>query len=1260
MLMSSRRTFQAGGSLLLAAWVASSALPPLQATAATNEILFAPYGESTGDRLGISSSGAGDVNGDGFPDVIVGAYLNDANGESAGRAYVYYGGPGADAGADLTLTGEAAGDRFGYAVAGAGDLDGDGYDDLIVGATGADTDSTDTGRAYVFLGGPDADAVPDIVFTGESTAENLGVSVSGAGDFNDDGYDDVVVGAYRSDVAGTDAGRACIYYGGPAADTVADLVIVGAGEGDRFGVSVSRAGDVNGDGVDDVIIGSHLNDDGGTDTGAAYVYYGGSNPDSFADIVFVGEGVDDKFGVAVAGAGDVNGDGYGDLIVGANNNDIGGADAGRAYVYFGGPIVDDVPDLTVTGEGPDDKLGDAVAAAGDVNDDGYDDVIIGAWSSLVGSQGNAGRIYICYGGPDVDSVVDIALSGSERSDYFGQSVSGVGDIDGDGYDDFVVGASAVDSDSTNVGRAYIYTPYPYRLLSPDGGEQWVEGRPAVVRWKGRDVADIDLSTDGGATWIRLATGVGGEAENALMITAPAATTDFARLRVTYSGQPASRSTSDESAAVFSIVLPADPPAVAYRLALAATGESALDTFGSSVSGAGDVNGDGYDDIIAGAETNNAGGANAGRAYVFYGGPGADLAADLILTGEAASDRFGASVAGAGDLNGDGYDDVVVGAYGNDAGGTDAGRAYVYLGGATADSAPDFVLTGEATSDLFGVSVATAGDVNGDGYDDVIVGAHHSDAGGNDAGRAYVYFGGPGADSVADLVLTGEAAGDGLGRSVATAGDVDGDGYDDVIVGANLSDAGGPDAGRAYVYLGGPGADAVADLVLTGEAEGDNFGISVSGAGDIDGDGHDDVIVGAYVNAAGGTWAGRAYVYHGGPAADSVADLVLTGETGDLLGISVAGAGDLGGDGYDDLIVGAWGNGAGRAYVYLGGPGADSDAAIRLTGEADGDGFGRSVCGAGDVDNDGHDDIIVGAPSSDAGGMSSGQVHLYECARYFLTSPAAGETWNVGAVETVSWLGAEPADLWLSVDGGRTHDLLRSRVGGSASNRVDLRVPHAPTRFARLLLTPTAADVAGRAESDSLFTIEAAVGLLVLRVEPPEGSASGAMISWRTDPGPDILEGYRLERAGGSSPSDWRALVARTKETAYHDADAAPGDRYRLTAINGLDEEYVLGQVTFGAARPLSAWPLPYRGGTMHVLFETLGGFAHGKDPANVALYDVAGRRVRTLVDGDLDAGDHAVTWDGRDESGHTLSEGVYFLRMTTAGTARAVKVTVIQ
>uniref|UniRef100_A0A7V3E8K9 T9SS type A sorting domain-containing protein n=1 Tax=Ignavibacterium album TaxID=591197 RepID=A0A7V3E8K9_9BACT len=353
-----------------------------------------------------------------------------------------------------------------------------------------------------------------------------------------------------------------------------------------------------------------------------------------------------------------------------------------------------------------------------------------------------------------------------------------------------------------------------------------------------------------------------------------------------------------------------------------TGAVAGDQFSYSVSTAGDVNGDGYSDVIVGALYNDAGGVDAGRTYIYFGGVSMDNTADVILTGAAANDLFGSSVSAAGDINGDGYSDVIVGAVYNDAGGTDAGRAYIYFGGVSMDNTADIILTGAAANDYFSYSVSTAGDVNGDGYSDVIVGAAFNDAGGSNAGRAYIYFGGVSMDNTADVILTGAAAVDLFGFSVSTSGDVNGDGYSDVIVGATQNDAGGDNAGRAYIYFGGVSMDNTADVILTGAADYNLFGISVATAKDINGDGYSDVIVGAAYNDAGGDNAGRAYIYFGGVSMDNTADIILTGAAAnDYFSYSVSTAGDVNGDGYSDVIVGAYlndagGTDAGRAYVYL--------------------------------------------------------------------------------------------------------------------------------------------------------------------------------------------------------------------------------------------------------------------------------------------------------------------------------------------------------
>ena len=814
--------------------------------------------------------------------MIVGASFNDGGGSNAGRAYVYYGGPSADAVADLTLTGEVANDQFGFSVSGAGDVNGDGYADVIVGASFNDAGGSNAGRAYVYYGGPSADAVADLTLTGESAGDRLGFSVSGAGDVDGDGFADVVVGASFNDAGGSNAGRAYVYYGGPLADAVADLTLTGEAAGDRLGVSVSGAGDVDGDGYADVIVGANQNDAGGSNAGRAYVYYGGPSADAVADLTLTGEAAGDRLGVSVSGAGDVDGDGYADVIVGANQNDSGGSNAGRAYVYYGGPSADAVADLTLTGETADDRFGDPVSGAGDLNGDGFADVVVGAWRNDVGGS-DAGRAYIYFGGPSPNTVADIILTGEAAGYFFGRSVSSAGDLDGDGLPDLIVGAeSANTANGTNSGAVYVFS----NAMTGEGILQWRASGEASGDLLGRSVSGAgDVNGDGHADVIL------GAPEN------DAGAFEAGRAYV-YFGGPSADLIPD----------------------LTLTGQATEDSFGATVSGAGDVNGDGFADVIVGAYQ-APGGLGSGRAYVYYGGPSADAVADLTLSGETDFDDFGRTVSGAGDVNGDGYADMIVGAPFNDAGGSQAGRAYVYYGGPSVDSVADLTLTGEAIEDFFGFSVSGAGDVNGDGYADVIVGAYQNDAGGSDAGRAYVYFGGPSADTVADLTLTGETADDRFGESVSGAGDLNGDGFADVVVGAWRNDVGGSDAGRAYIYYGGPSADATPDLTLTGDATTDRFGRSVSDAGDVNGDGHADVIVGASHNDAGGSDTGRAYVYYGGPSADAVADLTLTGEAAnDQFGFSVSGAGDVNGDGRSDVIVGAerndaGGSDSGAAYLY---------------------------------------------------------------------------------------------------------------------------------------------------------------------------------------------------------------------------------------------------------------------------------------------------------------------------------------------------------
>ncbi|MEA3281936.1 MAG: NosD domain-containing protein, partial [Euryarchaeota archaeon] len=229
-----------------------------------------------------------------------------------------------------------------------------------------------------------------------------------------------------------------------------------------------------------------------------------------------------------------------------------------------------------------------------------------------------------------------------------------------------------------------------------------------------------------------------------------------------------------------------------------------------------------------------------------------------------------------------------------------------LGGSSMDNVADIVLCGESDGDQFGYFCFYAGDVNNDGYDDVIAGAPKSDAGGADSGRAYIYFGGSSMDSTPDVTMTGAGAGHRFGY-VAPAGDVNNDGYADVIVGARGAD-------KAYIYFGGSTMDSTADVTMSGESLGDFFGYGTGTVGDVNKDGYSDVIVGAPYCAG----SGKAYIYFGGSSMDNVPDITIAGETNDGFGMHVGFAGDVNGDGNNDFTIAAPQNsiqGKGKTYLY---------------------------------------------------------------------------------------------------------------------------------------------------------------------------------------------------------------------------------------------------------------------------------------------------------------------------------------------------------
>jgi hypothetical protein len=793
--------------------------------------------------MGYSVSTAGDVNGDGYADIIVGA-PNWTNGQvNEGAAWVFCG-----TGEDPPLEqcnfdqGNQAGARFGCSVATAGDVNGDAYADIMVGAIGAGADSE--GKVYVWHGGHDGvSALRDWSAESNESWRYLGSSVATAGDVNGDGYADVIVGAPGCDfhlhhVPGANQGRAYVWHG--SADGVnggvngvpsnADWEAPHESSMACVGMSVSTAGDANGDGYADVIVGGPTYYGGKMEEGAAWLYLG-SGDGLEEDAVNTDEGNQAYawFGASVATAGDVNGDGYADVIVGAPSFSDGQDNQGAAWVWHGRSSgISSLRDWYYAGDDAASWFGTSVATAGDVNGDGYSDIIVGA----PGQYSGGGYVAVFHGGPSpLNEASYWAKAGGEAGAQLGFSVATAGDVNGDGFADVIVGSKEWDGGAGD-----------------EEGGVWV--------FKGR------------------ATGI-------------------------------------------------DPSHLWHR-----SGGRAYAKYGYAVGTAGDVNGDGFSDIIIGAPTwtGDDGHIAEGAAWVYrgtFGGLELDDCWDAVSDQPGA--QYGFSVGTAGDVNGDGYADIVVGApYWEDLAGEE-GAAFAYYGSNSGpNAAPNRYYHSNQDGAELGYAVGTAGDVNLDGYSDLIIGAPGWES---SEGSIWLFLGSrTGLGLTHALRREGGQAGARYGASVGTAGDVDGDHHADVIVGAPEWDGTYDKEGHAWVLHG----NWYYPYLFAGwDAPGNGFdfryGHSVSTAGDVNGDGYADVIVGEP------NWADLAYPYQGKVWVHygSIGGLDTTddwshasGESRAFFGSAVGTAGDVNGDGYADIVVGAWGwedteKAEGKVFVYYG-------------------------------------------------------------------------------------------------------------------------------------------------------------------------------------------------------------------------------------------------------------------------------------------------------------------------------------------------------
>ncbi len=1016
---------------------------------------FVVEGDAIYDNLGHSVKGGGDVNGDGIDDIIIGAPQVDFGGNTnVGEAYVIFGSAGGfnpvfdkatlNGENGFIIRGNVLNKQLGISVSIAGDINNDGYDDVLIG---------DLTENVIVIFGSESDFLPlynksDIdlnngIIIQKSPGSILGQNVSYAGDVNGDDIDDIVINDSTE--------SAVVIFG---STTITNLhtstlnadngfVIKGLLQNDTGIANVSNAGDINNDGVDDIILGFPLYDEGDDENaGRVYILYGKhtynaasitlENLDVLDGFFISGHGRHSHFGHSVSAAKDFNNDGTDDFIIGAPGmyRDIEFyARAGKAYVIYGRntqfPASNTISDFDgsnsfiISGDGSHDQLGTAVDGLTDMNGDGIADIIVSAVSGGVGSQG---AVYIIYGsntpsasiqavniwGNTGYQVFDDTARGFSRQ-QFGYSVSGIGDFNDDGEEDFAVGAIRLYETALEEGRAYLFFGGNFNfedsespeINCPADQELHINSTLPNYSFFLEDVSD-NCTEDWELTFTQLpaqGTIFTGDTEVTVSVSDRSGNSTSCSFWVRAKTEVNDISCSPEPFSVRDI--DETDGIVIY-------GGKAMGAAGFDVDHAGDINGDGIDDFIIGAMGEDHSWVGPyeipyhilGTAHVVFGTdsgfpPNIDLA---LLNGDNGFtiqndrefrqyQRMGYAVSSAGDINKDGYDDIMVSdPLRIDSSGSRLGDVFIVFG-KPSDFPPvlntsdlngenGFAVKGILSGEAIGVEIDNIGDFNNDSIDDIVLIA----GGAPENGKCYIIYGVSSPDfppliTVDELnglngmtILAGSDPSESISTSVTGLGDVNGDGIDDIAISGRH-----PNTKRYVIYGSG---SLSSSLVLT-DLNGDNgFVVNHSGeesltrvvsrAGDVNGDGFNDMIF------------GYKHVLFGGNALASAIDLAdLNGNNGFsvvTLGYSrihLEYAGDFNKDGDDDIVLTARKSSENKDYAYVIYGKQNWDATIVPDSFTFLDALvidlnlygGRSIhlsgSYAGDVNKDGIDDVIIG-------------------------------------------------------------------------------------------------------------------------------------------------------------------------------------------------------------------------------------------------------------------------------------------------------------
>jgi hypothetical protein len=905
---------------------------------------------NNGDRFGRTLASLGDLDGDGVPDLAVGADLDDTGGSNRGAVYVLFmNSNGTVKSSQKIATGTGGGptlvdsDRLGSSLTSLGDFDGDGLSDLAAGADGDNTAGIDRGAVHLLLLNADgtvksSQKIASGLGGGPTLADSdrFGRSLTSLRDVDGDGVTDLAVGAVGDDTGGTDRGAVHMLLMN-ADGTVKDSQKIASGanggptlsNGDAFGSSAGSLGDLDGDGVTDLAVGAFYDNTGGSDRGAVHVLFLSSDgtvkrAQKIASNTGGGPTLGDNssFGSSLAFLGDLDGDGIGDMAVGAEREDTGGTNRGAVHVFFlAQPHLDfgDAPDLgSGTGSGDYQTR---------YSDSGPQHLIVSGLQMGTNIDGEGGNLQNAAASADD---INFALPDDEDG-----LVNPAADLL------LTVGAQPTVNvwvTNTTGTAATLYG--------------WIDYNANGVFDNGTEIASVAVpnSTSNGIVTLSFPA-----------VPNSFTGTTYARFRL-----------STDAAAATATGAASDGEVEDYRATVTRPGSGTADNVKTKKIASG---------------TNN--------------GP-------TLANG----DYLGRALASLGDLNGDGVTDLAVGAMGDDTGGQGRGAVHVlFLNADGTPKATQKIASGVgggptlANYDYFGRSLVSLGDLDGDGVSDLAVGVYEHAR--DSRGAVHVLFmRADGTVKSSQKIASGLGGGptlassDYFGSSLALLGDVDGDGVSDIAVGVTGDDTGGGDRGAVYVlFLNVDGTVKSSQKIASGTgggpslADADYFGRSLVSLGDLDGDGVSDLAVGAYADDTGGTGRGAVYVlFLNADGTIKSSQKIASGMGGgpilansDYFGRSVALLGDLDGDGVNDLAVGAHEHGVdsrGAVYVlFLNANGTVKSSQKIASGMgggpslADFDYFGSSVALLGDLDGDGVIDLAVGARGDDTGGGDRGAVHV---------------------------------------------------------------------------------------------------------------------------------------------------------------------------------------------------------------------------------------------------------------------------------------------